>query len=226
MTILERVNTIPVHLYHLKERRTRILILGIPNVGKSTFINTLTSLTLDKKTDITVSNMPSTTLDMIKIPLPDKTYLYDMPGIINKHQITYYLKKETINQVLPKKFIKPKVFQINPGQTLFIGGFCAFNYIEGEKASFVTTFSNSLVLHRTKLENSKDFYEKHKDDILLIPTEEERKLLGEIKKIRFAFEGKKDICVSGLGFLTVHGKGIIEVASSEFVKVSIRDSLI
>ena len=203
-----------------------VYVFGMTNVGKSTFINALTRLTLDKHTDITTSNLPSTTLDLIKIPVGDKTFLYDMPGIINKNQMTYYLDKETINKVLPKKFVKPKVFQLNPGQTIFVSGFCFVNFLEGEKSSFVSNFSNELVIHRTKLENSLEFYEKHKDDILLLPTGEERKRLKEFKKVEFSFDGKKDISISGLGFFTVKGKGKLEVVTFKDIKVSMRDSLI
>ncbi len=57
-----------------------------------------------------------------------------MPGIINDHQMTYYLDKNTLNKVLPKKYIKPKTFQLNEKQTLFISGFAYFNYLEGDKS--------------------------------------------------------------------------------------------
>lgn len=203
-----------------------VYAFGMTNVGKSTFINALTRLTLEKRSDITISNMPSTTLDLIKIPLNDKTYLYDMPGIINKHQMTYYLDKETINKVLPKKFIKPKVFQLNPLQSVFVGGFASISFVSGKKASFVMTFSNELVIHRTKYENHLDFYEKHKDDILLLPNKDERERLGSIKKEEFFVDGKKDISISGLGFVTIHGKGKVEVETFENIKVSMRESLV
>lgn len=213
-------------ILRLRDDGSDVYVFGMTNVGKSTFINAITKLTLPKASDITISNMPSTTLDLIKIPLGDKTYLYDMPGIINRHQMTYYLDKETINKVLPKKFIKPKVFQLNPSQTLFVGGFCAINFVSGEKASFVLTFSNELVIHRTKLENKDEFYNNHKDDILLLPNENERERLGKMVPSTFDFDGKCDICISGLGFFTVHGKGSIEVETFENIKVSMRESLI
>ena len=203
-----------------------VYVFGMTNVGKSTFINELTHLTLDKSTNITTSNLPSTTLDFIKIALPDKTYLYDMPGIINPNQFTYYLDKDTINKVLPKKVIKPKVFQLNPNQSIFVGGFCWFNYLGEDKITLVTNFSNELVIHRTKLDNANLFYEAHKDDLLIIPNNSEREKLGKLKKVSFDFDGKVDVCVSGLGFISLHGKGKVEVNTFEVIKVQIRDSLI
>lgn len=212
-------------IIRLKQKED-VYLFGMTNVGKSTLINALSKIVCEKQTDITISNMPSTTLDMIKIPLLDKTYLYDMPGIINESQMTYYLDKNTLNKVLPKKYIKPKTYQLNEKQTLFVSGFAYFNYLEGEKASFVCNFSNDLVIHRTKMENAQEFYEKHQEDILLYPSKEIKEKLGELKKQKFIIDGKKDIAISGLGFLTVHGKGIIEVVTFEKIKVAIRESLI
>ena len=203
-----------------------VYVFGMTNVGKSTFINKLTKITLEKSTNITTSNLPSTTLDFIKIPLPDKTYLFDMPGIINPSQFTYYLEKETINKVLPKKEIKSKVYQLNPNQTIFIGGFAWFSYLGEERITLVTNFSNELVVHRTKYENANNFYDLHKDDLLLLPNEKERNKLGELKKTMFDFDGKVDVTISGLGFITLHGKGVIEVDTFKPIKVNIRESLI
>lgn len=212
-------------IIRLKQKED-VYLFGMTNVGKSTLINALSKIVCEKQTDITISNMPSTTLDMIKIPLLDKTYLYDMPGIINESQMTYYLDKNTLNKVLPKKYIKPKTYQLNEKQTLFVSGFAYFNYLEGEKASFVCNFSNDLVIHRTKTENAQEFYEKHQEDILLYPSKEIKEKLGNFKKQKFIIDGKKDIAISGLGFLTVHGKGIVEVVTFEKIKVAIRESLI
>ena len=203
-----------------------VYVFGMTNVGKSSLINELVKINTEVKGNITISNMPSTTLDIIKVSLPDKTYLYDMPGIINNHQVTYYLDKDTLNKVLPKKYVKPKTYQLNSGQTLFVSGFAYFNYLEGEKASFVANFSNDLIIHRTKLENSLDFYEKHKDDILLYPKENEREKLGKMVSHKFIIEGDKEIAISGLGFLGVHGKGIVEVVTYENIKVTLRTPLI
>ena len=124
--------------------------------------------------------------------------------------------------------VKPKTFQINPGQTLFIQGFVKIDFIEGERSSFVTNFSNNVLIHRTKLENSNEFYEKHKDDILLFPTKSEREKLGNFvtKKVKFNKDNKIDIAISGLGFVTVFGTGYLEVTYFNNVKVIVRKAMI
>jgi len=88
--------------------------------------------------------------------------------------------------------------------------------------------SNNVLVHRTKLENASDFYDKHKDDILLYPTKKEREKLGNFvtKKVKFSKENKIDIAISGLGFITVYGTGYLNITYFNNVKVIVRKAMI
>jgi len=61
----------------LKERKARVLVLGIPNVGKSTLINRLVSKKVTK-----VGNVPGITKNLSWIRINDKIELLDTPGIL------------------------------------------------------------------------------------------------------------------------------------------------
>ena len=56
--------------------------------------------------------------------------LYDTPGIINHHQMAHYVRNRDLKIITPKKEIKPKVFQLNSEQTLFLGGLARFDFIK------------------------------------------------------------------------------------------------
>ena len=205
-----------------------VYFVGMTNVGKSTIINKIIKKFTGEEDIITVSNTLNTTLENIYIPLNDDCYIIDTPGLLNRNNLIYFLDKKTLEYITPKKYVKPKTFQINPGQTLFIQGFVKIDFIEGERSSFVTNFSNNVLIHRTKLENSNEFYEKHKDDILLFPTKSEREKLGNFvtKKVKFNKDNKIDIAISGLGFVTVFGTGYLEVTYFNNVKVIVRKAMI
>lgn len=205
-----------------------VYFVGMTNVGKSTIINKIIKKYTGEEDIITVSNTLNTTLENIYIPLNDDCYIIDTPGLLNRNNLIYFLDKKTLEYITPKKYVKPKTFQINPGQTLFIQGFVKIDFIEGERSSFVTNFSNNVLIHRTKLENSNEFYEKHKDDILLFPTKQEREKLGNFvtKKVKFNKDNKIDIAISGLGFVTVFGTGYLEVTYFNNVKVIVRKAMI
>ena len=61
----------------LKKRRYRALVVGIPNVGKSTLINRLVG-----KKATTVGNMPGVTKNLNWIKINDDIDLLDSPGIL------------------------------------------------------------------------------------------------------------------------------------------------
>ena len=61
----------------LKPRRARILVLGVPNVGKSTLINRLVG-----KKATNVGNKPGVTKNLEWIRINDKVELLDSPGIL------------------------------------------------------------------------------------------------------------------------------------------------
>lgn len=58
-------------------RATRVLVLGIPNVGKSSFINRIS-----KKSSAQVGNKPGVTRQKQWIRLEDRIELMDTPGVL------------------------------------------------------------------------------------------------------------------------------------------------
>ena len=78
----------------LKERKARILIMGVPNVGKSTLINRLVGR---KATN--VGNRPGVTKSLEWIRINDKVELLDTPGILwpklDEEEVAYNLASMT-----------------------------------------------------------------------------------------------------------------------------------
>ena len=211
----------------LREGRD-VYVVGCTNVGKSTFINRIIKQGSGEENVITTSHFPGTTLDIIEIPLDDERALIDTPGIINHHQMAHFVGKQDLKTITPKKEIKPRVFQLNAGQTLFFGGLARFDFVRGERNSFTCYLSNELDIHRTKLEKADDLYEKHAGELLVPPGPKEIQefppLVGQEFSIK---EGKMDIVFSGLGWVTVNKPGaIVKAYVPKGVQVSIRKSLI
>lgn len=205
-----------------------VYVVGCTNVGKSTFINRVIKEFSGEKDVITTSHFPGTTLDIIEIPLSDGKALIDTPGIINHHQMAHYVDKRDLKFITPKKEIKPKIYQLNEGQTLYFGGLARFDYISGGRHSFTCYLSNELSIHRTKLENADELYLNHVGELLTPPRPEQLEHFPELVRHEFTIkEAKTDVVFSGLGWVTINEPGVkIAAHVPKGVEVMIRKSLI
>ena len=203
-----------------------VYVVGVTNVGKSTLINAIIQEITGDQNVITTSRFPGTTLDKIEIPLDDGSYIYDTPGIIHRHQIAHYLTAKNLKYVSPKKEIKPKTYQLNPEQTLFLGGLGRFDFIAGKKQGFTAFFDNELKLHRTKLEGASDFYDKHLGTLLTPPSSKEKEDFPKLVQHVFTIKDKTDLVISGLGWLRVTGTAKVAVWAPEGVAVVTRKAII
>lgn len=206
-----------------------VYVVGCTNVGKSTFINRIIKEVTGEGDVITTSYFPGTTLGIIKIPLDDGRSLMDTPGIINHHQMAHFVDQKDLKIITPKKEIKPKIFQLNEGQTLFFAGLARFDYLKGgEKRPFVCYVSNEVLIHRTKTENADELYQNHLGEMLAPPRTEHLESFPELIKQEFTIkEPKTDIVFSGLGWITVNESGAkVAAYVPKGVQVLIRKSLI
>lgn len=203
-----------------------VYVVGVTNVGKSTLINQIIKETAGVQDVITTSQFPGTTLDKIEIPLDDGKFLVDTPGIIHRHQMAHYLGKKDLKITAPAKEIKPKVYQLNAEQTLFLGGLARFDFIKGDRSSVIAYVSNDLTIHRTKLAKADDFYEKHLGGLLQPPRKDEVDGFPPLVRFEFSIKEKTDIVFAGLGWITVNTPGVYAGWAPKGVDVLVRKALI
>lgn len=209
----------------LRQRRD-VYVVGVTNVGKSTLINAIIQEITGDKNIITTSRFPGTTLDKIEIPLNDGSYIFDTPGIIHRHQMAHYLSDKALKYISPKKEIKPKTYQLNPEQTLFLGGLARFDYVTGDQQGFTAYFDNNLKLHRTKLAGADAFYDKHIGSLLTPPDKKEMAAFPKLVRHEFTIKEKTDLVFSGLGWIRINGRAKIAAWAPEGVAVVTRKALI
>ncbi len=202
-----------------------VYVVGMTNVGKSTFINGLLKHYANAKDFITTSEFPGTTLDLIRIPLDAHASIYDSPGIVNDHQMTSLVDDKTLKMIMPQGEVRAMVFQLNPGQTLYFDGLARIDFKKGEKGSFVCYFSKNLKIHRTKTENADALYNRHQE---LKNTVAGVETIDQMKTFEFSLPAQKtEIAIAGLGFLSIDTTGgLVEVKVPESIDVIMRESLI
>ena len=140
--------------------------------------------------------------------------------------MAHYLGKKDLKIIAPNKEIKPKVYQLNPGQTLFFGGLARFDFISGDRASFTAFMANDLEIHRTKLEKADAFYEKHVGGLLQPPRPDEVASFPELVRFEFSVKEKTDIVFAGLGWVTVQKPAVVSGWAPKGVDVLRRKALV
>ncbi|MBU0437853.1 ribosome biogenesis GTPase YqeH [Staphylococcus succinus] len=216
--LLNSINTLRNH--------EDVYIVGTTNVGKSTLINKLIERSVGEKDVVTTSRFPGTTLDMIDIPLDEKTFMYDTPGVIQAHQMTHFVTENELKTIMPKKEIKQRIYQLNEGQTLFFGGLARIDYVSGGRRPLVCYFSNELNIHRTKTENANELWRNQLGSLLAPPNNPENFDLQDIKAVRLETgKEKRDVMISGLGFITIDEGAKVIVRVPKNVDVVLRNSI-
>ncbi|KAF9288171.1 hypothetical protein BGZ68_000714 [Mortierella alpina] len=126
------------------------------------------------KYQTTVSNVPGTTLERIKVPLSvlsrflgasykevQTKWLMDTPGVRSaKGQLTSWLTLDELKVTLPKKMLKPATFTLEEGKSFFLGGLVRIDCIAiGKKSEDpvmsldATDVSESSTTRRTRGSN-------------------------------------------------------------------------
>lgn len=195
-------------LLMIKKYKTskNVYVVGHTNVGKSTLINTLMKNYSENNCELTISPLPSTTLNKISIRLSEDLTLVDTPGLIDRGNLVNYVEPTLLKKINPKKEIKPKTYQIKKGQCLIIGNLVRIDYVEGGKNSFTVFMSNDLKVQRfnmTRQQGLKDLYASELDVLY-----------------------HEDVVISGLGFIKIVEKSKVLVYADKNVDIYTRKSLI
>jgi len=182
-----------------------VYVVGNTNAGKSTLINKIIDNYSIDTSLITISNMPSTTLDQIRIPFKDY-FLIDTPGLVDFHNIVNYISDSNIKKLSCHKEIKPRTYQIKKGQALIIEDFLRVDYVEGEKNSFTVFVSNNV--------NIKRINGKRHD------------YLKDLSQKEVNLKYHEDIVINGFGFIKTVLEGKVYVYVDKDVEVFSRKSMI
>ncbi len=152
--------------------------------------------------------------------------LVDTPGIIHRHQMAHYLSAKDLKLVAPTKEIRPKTFQLEPGQTLFLAGLARFDFVHGPRSGFTAYVDNQLLVHRTKLSNADDFYDRQRGQLLQPPRPEDLADFPPLVRTEFTPKEESDLVFAGLGWITVPAGVTVAGYAPEGVDVLIRPALI
>lgn len=184
-----------------------VYVIGHTNAGKSSLINKLIQNYSDKCQELTMSPLPSTTLNTISIEINDYLTLIDTPGLVDSGSVLNHVDTSLVKRISAKKEIKPRTYQLRVNQSIIIEDLIRIDYVEGEKNSFTLYVSNDLKVRRLlNLLNNNDLKDK--------------------SRVTYEVKYDEDLVINGLGFIKIVNKGLIDVYIDKDIETFMRKSLI
>ena len=184
-----------------------VYVVGHTHAGKSSLINKLIKNYSNNPQELTMSPLPSTTLNMVNIEINDHLNLIDTPGLADSGSILNHVTPDMVKKISAKKEIKPRTYQLRKNQSIIIEDLVRIDYVEGDRNSFTVFISNDLKVRRLlNLFNNEELKDK--------------------SKITYNMKYDEDLAISGLGFIKVVNKGVIDVYIDKDVDTFTRKSLI
>lgn len=185
----------------LKNKKSNnVYVIGYTNAGKSTLVNKILKNYGCSNGDITVSNLPSTTLDLINVKVNDDINLIDTPGFLDNGSMVLEASKDILKKIIPNKEIRPISYQIKHWQSLI---FEDFMRLDLDDTNIICYISNNINIRRVYKNKS-----------------------CELKKYELHIERNQDLVIKGIGFITFKKNSKVTLWLKENVKYLIRNSVI
>ena len=185
----------------LKNKKSNnVYVIGYTNAGKSTLVNKILKNYGCSNGDITVSNLPSTTLDLINVKVNDDINLIDTPGFLDNGSMVLEASKDILKKIIPNKEIRPISYQIKHWQSLI---FEDFMRLDLDDTNIICYISNNINIRRVYKNKS-----------------------CELKKYELHIERNQDLVIKGIGFITFKKDSKVTLWLKENVKYLIRNSVI
>lgn len=189
-----------------KYRKSKnVYVVGFTNAGKSSLISRLIKNYGDGENTLTVSPLPSTTLNKIDIHINEHLTIIDTPGIIDNTNIINFVDKKMYKKLNPKKEIKPKTFQLYKNQSIIIGDLARIDYLEGDVNSFTFYVSNDIKIKR--INRKRDY-------------------LKDLNLREYNIKFGEDLVINGLGFIKIVSSCRLYLYVNKDVKSFVRKKLI
>ena len=166
----------------IKDQVEKAYVLGHTNSGKSSLINSLLKL-VGEKAFITTSPIPNTTTELINIKLTKNLTIIDTPGFVNNYSISNFIELKDYKKLLPKKEIKPKIYNIRPNFMIIIDNIIRIENTGKDSVSLIFYLKNELKYNKMKITTRND--------------------LKILDKIKINIKKDEDIVIEGLGFIKI-----------------------
>lgn len=110
-----------------------VYVIGSKYCGKTTLVNAFLRVYSNlSKGMIVTRNYKDTALRYLAIPLDNKTFMYDTPGIGNDNSLISYFDMTSIDLFLSAKAVSKRKERLSIGQALTLGGYALIELVDSD----------------------------------------------------------------------------------------------
>lgn len=182
------------------KKSNNVYVIGYTNAGKSTLVNKMVKNYGSNDGEITTSNLPSTTLDLIYTQVNDDLTLIDTPGLLDNGSMIMSASKELLKKIAPNKEIRPIIYQIKGKQFLLVDDFLRLDL---EDTNIICYMSNNLNFRRVYKEKP-----------------------CNLKDYDLKVGANQDLVIKGVGFITFKKESYVKLWLVDNTRYLIRDSIV
>ena len=184
-----------------------IYVLGASVSGKSALISALLK-EYNNTTNKVIATFPfkGTNLMGMRIPLNSKHYLFETPGTSVDNSISSKVERNIQNQLVPKRAINPRKFNLGEGNSVVLGGLACIELRSKEKTAIDLYCSERVEVgfHKRKAYQSFELSIQREE---LAPSSSKYTDIRDFDIYDFEISNseQKDIGIAGLGWFTFKG---------------------
>lgn len=200
----------------------KILTVGTTNVGKSSVLQRLLQMRIGggkrERIKPTISPYPGTTVSVSRWKCPGDLVLADSPGYVPYGRISDVVSPKLAAQIIPHKSLSSHLYQVKPGDLVFIKGLCVVECIRSQGEGLIIGFTGSGVQWQKSTN-------KHREKWLRQDAQGSQNIAWDQHMV--CLEPGQDLFISGLGWISARkAKYELQVHIPKKVSYVIRPNLL
>lgn len=184
-----------------------VYFIGAIDSGKSAVIKEFLKLYKNNTNHlITLYTFKDTTLRGYKIPIGNKQYIFETPGLYVSNSILDKIDKASQNKIIPTREIKVVKKTISKNNMLMLGGLCVIQLLSEEKTQFLTYINNEVTVNKTISGRFSSLEYKFRKG-LCVPISKTIKSELDLDMFDITIDetGSRDLGILGLGWVSFIG---------------------
>ena len=187
-----------------------VYFVGASTSGKSALISEFLKQYLNNTSKMIVTyTFDNTHLRGIRIPITNKTYIYETPGTSIDNSILSKVERPVVNAITPKKAVEAKKMSLTKDTCLLFGSLACIELLSKEKTQTYVYTSNKVEVkaHKSIVGDNSKYIANVFSKGSLKPASEKIKSIKDFDVYEFQIteKGGRDIGILGLGWINFNG---------------------